>query len=71
MLLTKLTMKHRIVIFPYGMVRRKLIVISKHQVYLMRGSQCPSMLKDLLLTSELGDIFGESAVSNLYFEIHL
>ncbi|XP_033734520.1 endoplasmic reticulum membrane-associated RNA degradation protein-like isoform X1 [Pecten maximus] len=34
-------------------------------VYLTRGSQCPSMLKDLLLTPELSQIFGSAAIQTL------
>ncbi|KAK7103303.1 hypothetical protein V1264_018232 [Littorina saxatilis] len=34
-------------------------------VYLLKGSQCPSMLKDLLATEELADILGVSVVQML------
>ncbi|XP_060082977.1 endoplasmic reticulum membrane-associated RNA degradation protein-like [Ylistrum balloti] len=34
-------------------------------VYLTKGSQCPSMLKDLLLTSQLTQIFGSAVVETL------
>ncbi|XP_069116205.1 endoplasmic reticulum membrane-associated RNA degradation protein-like isoform X2 [Argopecten irradians] len=38
---------------------------AKVQVYLTRGSQCPSLLKDLLLTPELTQIFGPTAIQTI------
>ncbi len=39
------------------------------QVYLLKGSQCPSMLKDLLQTPQIKDIFGPTVVSDNFIFI--
>ena len=37
------------------------------QVYLLQGTQCPSLLKDLLVTDELANTLGDSMVYTFFF----
>ena len=50
--------------FTIGTVNDSIAIrlLECFQVFMLRGSQCPSMLKDLLVTTELTSLLGPEVV---------